>query len=206
MILQRVRIVSELAIARTMESNREEDVTQLLLALSNGNRAAVDSLLPLIYKELRRLAGGYMQRERPNHTLGATALVHEAYMRLVDQSQVQWQNRAHFFGASANLMRQILVDYARSHQAHKRGGLMERVDLENSEMASFGRRAELIAVDDALNELAKLDPVKAKIVELRFFGGLSIEETAEVLQSSVATVNRQWRMAKAWLYGQLKQA
>jgi len=179
-------------------------VTQLLLEISEGNRNAAEELLPLIYDELRRLAGGYLRRERAGHTLEATAVVHEAYLRLVDQNRVQWQNRAQFFGVAANLMRRILVDHARGHGAHKRGGGVEKIVLEDGLVASAERSAELVAVDDALQTLAQVDPLKSRIVELRFFGGLSIEETAEVLQSSTATVNRQWRMAKAWLYGQLK--
>ena len=181
-------------------------VTRLLLEVSEGNSEAVEQLLPLIYDELRRLAGGYLRRERPGHTLQATAVVHEAYLRLVDQTRVQWQNRAHFFGVAAHLMRRILVDYARNHTAHKRGGRAERVSLDNEIIASAERSAEVVAVDDALQSLAEVDPLKSRIVELRFFGGLSIEETAEVLNTSPATVNRQWRMAKAWLYGQLHHA
>jgi RNA polymerase sigma-70 factor, ECF subfamily len=179
-------------------------VTQLLLEVSEGNRTAVEELLPLIYDELRRLAGGYLRRERSNHTLQATALVHEAYLKMVDQTRVQWQNRAHFFGVAANLMRRILVDHARSHGAQKRGGEIDKISLEDNLMASGERAAEVVAVDDALQALAQVDPLKSRIVELRFFGGLSGEESAEVLGISVATVNRQWRMAKAWLYGQLK--
>jgi RNA polymerase sigma factor (TIGR02999 family) len=179
-------------------------VTQLLLELSQGDRTAVEELLPLIYDELRRLAGGYLRRERANHTLQATALVHEAYLKMVDQTRVQWQNRAHFFGVAANLMRRILVDHARSHGAQKRGSGIEKISLEDGLVASGERAAEVVAVDDALETLAKVDPVKSRIVELRFFGGLSVEETAEVLNISVATANRQWRMARAWLYGQLK--
>jgi RNA polymerase sigma-70 factor (ECF subfamily) len=178
-------------------------VTQLLLEISDGKRNAVEELLPLIYDELRRLAGGYLRRERASHTLEATAVVHEAYMRMVDQTRVQWQNRAHFFGVAASLMRRILVDHARNHGAQKRGGGAEKISLEDGLVASAERSSELVAVDDALETLAQVDPLKSRIVELRFFGGLSIEETAEVLNSSPATVNRQWRMAKAWLYGQL---
>jgi RNA polymerase sigma factor (TIGR02999 family) len=180
------------------------DVTQLLLRVTDGDRAAVDTLLPLIYKELRTLAGSYLRRERVAHTLEATALVHEAYLRLVDQTRVEWQNRAHFFAVAASQMRRILVDYARAHHAHKRGGAARKVTLDDGVVASAERSNELLAVHDALEALAEVDPIKSKIVEYRFFGGLSIEETAEVLQTSEATVNRQWRMAKAWLYGQLK--
>ena len=179
-------------------------VTQLLLEVSQGNRTAVEELLPLIYEELRRLAGGYLRRERSNHTLQATALVHEAYLKMVDQTRVEWQNRAHFFGVAANLMRRILVDHARTHGALKRGSGVDKISLEDGLVATGEREAEVVAVDDALETLAKVDPMKSRVVELRFFGGLSIEETAEVLGVSEATVNRQWRMAKAWLYGQLK--
>jgi len=188
----------------TMTEPQTVRVTQLLLEVSEGNRTAVEELLPLIYDELRRLAGGYLRRERANHTLQATALVHEAYMKMVDQTRVQWQNRAHFFGVAANLMRRILVDHARTHGAQKRGSGVEKLSLEEGLMASADRAAEVVAVDDALGTLAKVDPLKSRIVELRFFGGLTSEESAEVLNISVATVNRQWRMAKAWLYGQLK--
>ncbi len=182
------------------------DVTQLLLRVTDGDRAAVDTLLPFIYKELRALAGSYLRRERASHTLEATALVHEAYLRLVDQTRVQWQNRAHFFAVAASQMRRILVDYARAHGASKRGAGSQKVTLDDGVAASTDRTDELVAVDDALQALAVFDPVKSRIVELRFFGGLSIEETAAVLETSEATVNRQWRMAKAWLYGQLKAA
>jgi RNA polymerase sigma factor (TIGR02999 family) len=180
------------------------DVTQLLLRVTDGDRAAVDTLLPFIYKELRALAASYLRRERDSHTLEATALVHEAYLRLVDQTRVQWQNRAHFFAVAASQMRRILVDYARAHGASKRGAGSEKVTLDDGIIASSGRSGELVAVDEALDALAQFDPIKARIVELRFFGGLSIEETSTVLETSEATVNRQWRLAKAWLYGQLK--
>lgn len=188
-----------------MTEPAHEDVTQLLLQVSDGNRAAVDQLLPLIYKELRRQAGAYLRRERVGHTLQPTALVHEAYLRLVDQTRVEWRNRAHFLGVAANLMRRILIDHARSHQAEKRGGEYAKISLDEMPIAIEERSSELIAVDEALEALAKLDPVMSRIVELRYFGGLSIEETAAVMDTSVATVNRQWRMAKAWLYGQLNR-
>jgi RNA polymerase sigma-70 factor (ECF subfamily) len=181
-------------------------VTQLLLNISHGDSNAVNELLPLIYEELRHLASGYLRRERQGHTLQATAVVHEAYLRLVDQTRVQWQNRAQFFGVAASLMRRILIDHARNHGAHKRGAGIERISLDDGLVSSAERCAELVALDDALEALAEVDPLKSRIVELRFFGGLSIEETAEILDTSPATVNRQWRMAKAWLYGQLKDA
>lgn len=175
-------------------------MTQLLLRVSEGDAAAVNGLLPLVYNELRRLAASYLQRERAGHTLQATALVHEAWLRLVDQSRVEWQNRAHFFGVAAQMMRRILVDHARAHVAGKRGGGAVHVSLDNSLEISSERHAELIAIDEALSALAELDPLKSRIVELRFFGGLSVEEVATVLNSSTATVNRHWRMARAWLY------
>jgi RNA polymerase sigma factor (TIGR02999 family) len=181
------------------------EVTRLLVRLTDGDRGVLDELLPLIYGELRRLAAGYLRRERVGHTLQPTALVHEAYLRLVDQTQVRWQNRAHFLGVAAQMMRRILVDHARAHEAGKRGGEFQKLSLdENIDASGEGRDLNLVALDDALERLAELDPQKSKIVELRFFGGLSVEETAEVLGVSAPTVKRQWRMAKAWLYGQLQ--
>lgn len=169
------------------------DITQLLIQATHGNREAVDALLPLVYGELRRVAGGYLSRERKEHTLRATALVHEVYLRVIDQSRVEWQNRAHFMGVAATLMRRILVDHARGHGAEKRGRDVERVPIDEGLVASSARSSEVLAVDEALKALAELDPVKSRVVELRFWGGLSIEETAAVMGSSVATVNRQWR-------------
>jgi RNA polymerase sigma factor (TIGR02999 family) len=177
-----------------------KDVTQLLLDWSSGKREAMDELLPLVYNELRRLADRYLRRERSDHTLQATALVHEAYLKLIDQRNVQWQNRAHFFGVAAQAMRRILVDHARNHQAAKRGSGGQKISLDEGLMVTDERAAELVALDDALNELAAFDEQKGRIVELRFFGGLTIEETAEVLGIGTATVIREWRMAKAWLY------
>ena len=189
----------------TPEPDEQPDVTQLLLKIEHGDRHAVDLLLPMVYRELRRLAGGYLQQERGSHTLQPTALVHEAYLRMVDQSRVQWQNRAHFFGVAAQMMRRVLVDHARGLGARKRGGDVDKTPLGDDLVASIERDSELVAVDDALSELEKFDPEKAKVVELRFFGGLSIEETAAATGVSVATVNRQWRLAKAWLFAQLKK-
>lgn len=187
-----------------MSREDQPNITQLLIELTDGNQAAVNDILPLIYTELRKLAGGYLRRERGNHTLQPTALVHEAYMKLIDQTQVKWQNRAHFFGIAAQVMRRILLDYARQHKAEKRGGVDENVALEEGSIIVQGEKsAELLALDEALENLAKIDEMKAKIVELRYFGGLSVEETAEVLGVSAITVKRHWRMAKAWLYGQL---
>lgn len=183
----------------------QQDVTRLLVRLTDGDRGVLDELLPVVYAELRRLAASYLRRERANHTLQPTALVHEAYLRLVDQTQVQWQNRAHFFGVAAQMMRRILVDHARAHDAEKRGGEFQKLSLdENVDVSGGGRDLNLVALDEALDRLAALDPQKSKIVELRFFGGLSVEETAEVLGVSAPTVKRQWRMAKAWLYGQVR--
>jgi len=183
-----------------------QDVTQLLIDWSDGNREALDKLLPLVYQELRRLADRYLRRERSDHTLQATALVHEAYLKLIDQRNVHWQNRAHFFGVAAQAMRRILVDHARSHQSAKRGsgGLKLSID-EGLEVSEEQPAADMVALDDALNALAEIDPQKSRIVELRFFGGLSIEETAEVLGIGTATVIRQWRMAKAWLYNEVSK-
>jgi RNA polymerase sigma factor (TIGR02999 family) len=173
--------------------------------LTDGDHDALDALLPLVYAELRRLAAGYLRRERHGHTLQPTALVHEAYLRMIDQTQVRWQNRAHFFGVAAQMMRRILVDHARAHEAEKRGGEFQKLSLDENIDVSGDRDVNLVALDDALNLLAEVDPQKSKIVELRFFGGLSVEETAEVLGVSAPTVKRQWRMAKAWLYGQVNR-
>lgn len=181
-----------------------QEVTQLLAKLSDGDRSALDDLLPLVYDELRRLADRYLRRERSDHTLQATALVNEAYLRLVDQN-VPWQNRAHFFGVAAEMMRRILVDHARSHQAQKRGSGGIKLSLDEAINMSDERATDLISLDDALNALAEFDPQKSRIVELRFFAGLSIEETAKVLGIGTATVIRQWKMAKAWLYHEVSK-
>jgi len=177
-----------------------EGVTQLLVDWSNGDREAFDRLMPLVYGELRRLAGRYLSRERPGHTLQCTALVHEAYMRLVDQNRVQWQNRAHFFGVAAQLIRRILVDHARNRNAAKRGSGACRVELDEALGFSEQRDLDVLALDEALQALARMDPQQGRIVELRFFAGLSVEETAEVLNISSATVKRDWTAAKAWLF------
>ena len=180
------------------------EITQMLIELTDGNQEVVNQILPHIYDELKRLASSYLRRERVDHTLQPTALVHEAYMKLIDQKRVQWQNRAHFFGIAAQVMRRILMDNARKHKADKRGGEAEKLPIEEEILVvSHEKSAELIALDDALQTLAEIDEQKAKIVELRYFGGLSIEETAEVMGVSVPTINRQWRMAKAWLYSQI---
>lgn len=181
------------------------DVTSLLVASSNGDQEALNKLLPLVYDELRHLADRYLHRERADHTLQATALVHEAYLRLIDQ-RVSWANRAHFFGVAAEMMRRILIDHARSRQAAKRGSGGIKISLDDVLDLTDERAADLIALDDALKALAEFDPQKAKVVELRFFGGLSIEETAAVLGLGTATITRQWRLAKAWLYHQLSNS
>lgn len=182
-----------------------EDLTQQLLALSAGDEQAPTALMPLVYDELRRLAKIYLSRERQDHTLQPTALVHEAYLRLIDQTRVEWQNRAHFFGVAAAMMRRILIDYARQSQAEKRGGQAERLALDDALAVADTPALDLLALDDALSALAKLDPRQSRIVELRFFGGLTLEETAEVMHLSRATIEREWLMAKAWLYAELKR-
>ena len=178
-------------------------VTQLLIEWSQGNRAALDQLMPLVYDDLRKLARSHLRHERPDHTLQATALVHEAYLRLIDQHSVTWQNRAHFFGIASQMMRRILVNYAVSRGAQKRGGLAQTVSLDDAVGLSGERELDLVALDEALKELERLDPRQSRIVELRFFGGLSIEETAEVLNISPATVKREWTTAKLWLRRQM---
>jgi RNA polymerase sigma factor (TIGR02999 family) len=182
-----------------------DEVSRLLLNWSKGDRTALDKLVPLVYDELRRLARHFMRREREGHTLQTTALVNEAYMRLIDQRSVSWQNRAHFFAIAAQLMRRILVDHARSRRYAKRGGEARQVSLDEVAIVSRERGAELVAVDDALTDLAAHDPRKSQIVELRFFGGLNIEETAEVLGISPTTVQREWRSARAWLYQAIRE-
>ena len=180
------------------------DITRLLVRWSNGDSDAEEQLIPLVSGELRRLAHAYMRRQRPGHLLQTTALVHEAYMRLVDARTLDWQSRAHFYGISAKLMREVLVEFARAGHAQKRGGGAIPVPLENAELAAKTPGVDLVALDDALNDLAQFDQRKAKIVELRFFGGLSAEETAEVLQVAPVTVTREWGKAKAWLYHTIK--
>lgn len=176
-----------------------QEVTQLLVAWRNGDEAARDELMPLVYQELHRLAHQYMSRERSGHTLQTSALVNEAFLRLADQRDVQWQNRAHFIGIAGQMMRRILVDYARNRGYAKRGGGAVQVSLDEELVVSDERSAEVVALDDALQSLARLDERKSRLVELRFFGGLSIEETAEVLGVSPGTVMRDWTLAKAWL-------
>lgn len=182
------------------------DISKLLRAWSDGDQSALNGLTPIVYEELRRLAHHYMERERPGHTLQTTALVNEAYMRLVDYKRMQWQDRAHFFAVAAQVMRRILVDHARSHNI-KRGAGVQHVALDDVAVVSGDRTGDpgvdLVALDDALNALARLDPRKVQIIEMRFFGGLSVEETAEVLKVSSATVRRDWSIAKFWLYREL---
>lgn len=179
------------------------DVTQLLLAWNKGDQLALEQLVPLVHAELHRLARRYMGNERAGHPLQPTALVNEAYLRLIDQRRVQWQNRAHFFAISAQLMRRILISMARARHAHKRGNDARPVSLDDALVISNERAAELVALDDALLELARLDPRRSQVVELRYFGGLSVKETAEVLKLSEETVMRDWNRAKAWLHVQL---
>jgi RNA polymerase sigma factor (TIGR02999 family) len=188
---------------KAMNSSPRSDVTELLLAWNTGDRTALERLMPLVYQELRRLAGGYMRSENPGHSLQATALVNEAYIRLVDQQRVDWKNRAHFFGAAAQIIRRVLVDHARTRGRLKRGGDEVRVTFDEESAPRSEVQWDLIALDDALNQLAKLDPQQARVVELRYFTGLSIEETAEALGISPATVKRDWATARAWLFREM---
>ena len=181
------------------------EVTQLLREWGSGDLAAFDKLMSLVYEELRRMAKRYMDRQNPGHTLQTTALIHEAYLRLVNQQEVQWQNRAHFFGVAAKAMRHILVDYARTRQAAKRGGAAYIVSLDEAALVSTERTEELAALDDALQSLAAFDQRKSQVVELRYFGGLTVEETAEVLKVSAETVARDWRLARSWLLRELSK-
>jgi RNA polymerase sigma-70 factor (ECF subfamily) len=181
------------------------NVTMLLKQISSGNQNAVAELVPLLYDELRKMASRYLQRERPGHTLQATALVHEAYLRLVDQKDVEWQNRSHFFGVAAQQMRRILVDYARAHHAAKRGGPLPKISLEEALVISEERTGDLLELDEALTRLASIDAQQVRIIELRFFAGLTVEETAKVLGISPATVKREWTTAKAWLAREIQR-
>jgi RNA polymerase sigma factor (TIGR02999 family) len=178
------------------------DITALLEAWREGDQTALEKLTPIVYKELHRLAGRYMRGERPGHSLQTTALVNEAYMRLVDYKRMHWQNRAHFFAVSAQLIRRILVEHARRRNL-KRGAGIRHVSLDEVAVAGGGRSADLVALDDAMKALAQVDPRKERVVEMRFFGGLSVEETADVLRVSTVTVMRDWSTAKAWLYREL---
>ncbi len=186
-------------------SSTSHEVTQLLIDWGKGDAAALDRLLPLVHGELRKMARRYMARQNPGHTLQTTALINEAYLKLVGQQDKHFQNRAHFFGVAAQAMRSILVDYARSKQYEKRGGGAPKVPLDEALTVSAERAAEVVALDDALHELAKIDPRKCRVVELRYFGGLSVEETAQVLNISAVTVMRDWSMAKSWLHRELSK-
>ena len=181
------------------------DVTTLLNKLADGDQAAAAQLVPLVYDELRRIAAHRLRHERPGHTLEATALVHEAYLKLAGQPNARWQNRAQFFGVASQLMRRILVDYARTQQRIRRGGRQQKVSLDEVLLIAPDRTDELLAVHESLSRLEKLDPRQGRIVELRYFGGLSIDEAAQVLDVSPKTVMRDWKIAKAWLYGELKE-
>ena len=183
----------------------QQEITHLLLKWSNGDSSALEQLIPMVYPELRRIARRYMGREKSQHTLQTSALINEAYLRLVDQQAVEWQDRAHFFAVAAQVMRHILIDHARRYQYRKRGGGAIRVDLDDVTVTSQERAAEFLALDGALSELFKIDPRKSRIVELRFFGGLTVEETAQVLEISAITVKREWRSARAWLLRKISE-
>jgi RNA polymerase sigma-70 factor (ECF subfamily) len=194
----------------TTDGLADHDLTGLLIEWREGNRGALDRLTPLVYDEIRRIAHRYVQREREGHTLQTTALVNEAYLRLAGKQQINWQNRAHFFAVTAQVMRHILIDYARRRHYVKHGGEAQRIAFdealatEEAVLMTKPRAVELLALDEALNELAKFDPRKSRVVELRYFGGLSLDETAEVLEVSPMTVRRDWRVAKAWLFKRMK--
>src|SRR5690349_17568784 len=184
-------------------SDDSGNITELLVGYGRGDKEALDQLMPIVYEELRRQAARYLRKERPGHTLQTTALIHEAYVRLVDQHHVQWQNRAHFFGIAAQLMRRILVDHARTKKRVKRGGSDIRVSLADANIAVKGQDLDVVALDEALQRLAQIDEQQSRVVELRYFSGLTVEETAEVMGISKATVKRDWSVARAWLYREL---
>lgn len=188
-----------------MATAQPKEITELLKAWSEGNEQALTQLTPLVYEELHRLAHRYMQGERPDHILQTTALINEAFTRLIDWKNVRWQNRAHFFGVAAQMMRRILVDHARARDYQKRGGGAKPLSLEETAFVSQERNPDLVALDEALKTLERHDPRKSRIVELRFFGGLTVEETAEVLKASSRTVMREWSLARAWLYRELSR-
>lgn len=188
-----------------MESPASDQITQKLLAWGRGDRAALDELIASVYQELRCMADRYLRQERPDHSLQPTALVHEAYLRLIDQRQVRWQNRAHFFGVAAQMMRRILVDHAKACRRDKRGGGARKVPLDEASNLIGKGSADLVALDDAMKRLEEIDPRKSRVVELRYFGGLSVEETAQVLDISAKTVMRDWNLAKAWLYQEISR-
>ena len=188
------------------ETPDPEGVTRLLVEWQNGSQKALDSLIPLVYQELRAIAGRYLSRESPSHTLQSTALVHEAYFKLIGQRRVHWQNRAHFFGIAAQMMRRILVDHARHHARDKRGGPAPKLSLDEAvATVELEPDVDLLALDEALTSLAGIDPRGARIIELRFFSGLTLDETAEVLGISAGTVKRDWSTARAWLYREMRQ-
>jgi RNA polymerase sigma factor (TIGR02999 family) len=189
-----------------MSDHAELPITQMLLDWSGGDRDALERMMPIVYGELHRLAHRYMNRERPGHTLQTSALVNEAYLRLVDQRSVKWNNRAHFFAIAAQMMRRILVDYARSHLYAKRGARAVHLSLTHADEVSNEATAEITALDEALTQLQSMDPQQARVVELRFFGGLTIKETAEAMGISVDMVKREWSTAKAWLYREMKSS
>jgi len=190
---------------RNLVDETPNEITEQLIAWSKGDEGALDALIPAVYQELRRMANYYLRGENAGHSLQPTALVHEAYLRLIDQTKVDWQNRAHFFGVAAQMMRRILVDHAKAKHRAKRGGTATKVSLDETVNLSSERAAELVALDDALKVLDELDERKSRIVELRYFGGLTVDETAQVLGVSDKTVMRDWSLAKAWLYQQLSQ-
>ena len=188
-----------------MSTSSPQDVTQLLAAWGEGDRSALDKLLPLVHAELRRIAQRQMRQERPGHTLQATALVNEAYLRLAGDQQLEWRDRAHFFAVCAQVMRHILIDHARSRGREKRGGGAVQVSLNDALIVADDQIADILALDEALSALERMDPQKARLVELRYFAGLTVEETAEVLNSSPRTVRREWRRARAWLYRMMSE-
>ena len=188
-----------------MEHQPPSEVSLLLQEWRNGDRQALDDLLPLVYKELRRLAHFQLQKERPDHTLQSAALVHEAYLRLIGLNSAQWESRTHFFAIAAQLMRQILVDYARRHGARKRGGSICKLPLEEATTASLRKDVDVVALDDALNALSKIDPRQSRVVELRFFGGLSLQEISDAMEIAPATVQRDWTAARAWLHREISR-
>jgi len=189
-----------------MPKPASQEVTKLLLAWRRGKQEALDELMPIVYEELRRQAHHYIQGERRGHLLQTTALINETYLRLLDCSKVSWKNRTHFFAVTAQMMRRILVDYARAHRYQKRGGGLKKITLDQNQIPSIGRDPDLVALDEALKALSKVDDRRSRIVELRFFGGLSIEETAEVLGVCADTVVRDWRLAKTWLAHEMKKS
>jgi len=189
-----------------MLDNRSHQITALLIDWSNGDEIAFKQLMPMVYDELRRMARRHLRREPAGHTIQTTELIHEAYLKFAGREEQNWQNRAHFFGVAAKVMRHILVDHARTKHRSKRGGLAERITLHESVTTSANRSEEIVALDDALNQLAALDQRKAQVVEMKFFGGLSVEEMAEVLKVAPITIMREWQKAKAWLYLQLNNS